>query len=224
MTEEASESTIWPDTGEKMIQGRFDTKLSFGGHSITVPLQGWWAKEANDGFLDPEALEIADRVLMILKARAAGLKITLVAAADDEWGIGTKGDLPWRCPEDLKHFKARTLGKTLIMGRTTFEGLPRKLDGRTIHVVSRNGVEELSGADKAIAWLSSSGIDEIVVAGGGALYAAALPFCTHAEVTRVPGTHGCDAFMPDLHSKGWSLKSTAKLAGDIQIQYWEANQ
>jgi dihydrofolate reductase len=214
----------WPDTGEEMIEGEFDTKLSFGGQSITVPLPGWWAKEAGDGIVGTDGLEIYDRVLAILRARVAGLRITLVAAADDDWGIGCKGALPWRCPEDLRHFKARTMGKTLMMGRTTFEGLPRKLDGRTIHVVSRSGGEELSSADKAISWLAASGIDEIVVAGGGALYAAALPFCTHAEVTRIPGTHGCDAFMPDLLSKGWSLKSSAHLAGDIQIQYWEVKQ
>ncbi len=80
MTQSTEEAMIWPSTGEPMVHGEFATKLSFGGQSITVPLSGWWAKEANDGIVDPEALDIADRVLAILKARARGLKITAVAA------------------------------------------------------------------------------------------------------------------------------------------------
>lgn len=224
MTEIADETSRWSETGEQMAEGMSETKLSFGGHSITVPLHGWWAKEGEDGIVESDSLEIADRVLAILKARASGMRITLVAAADEEWGIGRNGALPWRCPEDLRHFKARTLGRTLLMGRITFEGLPRRLEGRTIHVVSRGGADELTSIDRALAWLCSTGVDEIVVAGGGALYAAALPFCTHAEVTRIPGTHGCDAFMPDLGSRDWNLESSAQLAGDIRIQYWEVNQ
>jgi dihydrofolate reductase len=221
---DAPEEELWPLTGEPMVHGEFPTKLSFGGHSITVPLSGWWAKEANDGIVDPEAGDIADRVLTVLRARAKGLRITALAAADDEWGIGRNGDLPWHCPEDLKHFKSRTLGGTLLMGRTTFEGLPRKLEGRTIHVVSSSGAEAFASADKAIATLAAAGPAEIIVAGGGRLYEAALPFCTHAEVTRIRGRHECDAFMPDLEARGWALARTHALTKEINIEYWETSK
>lgn len=171
-----------------------------------------------------DVFEAAFSVMQVLKARAAGLKITLVAAADDEWGIGIEGRLPWRCPDDLRHFKQRTMGRHLLMGRTTYEGLPKTLDGRTIHVLSRNGEERLSSVEAAIHSLLPLGLDEVVIAGGGGLYAAALPFCTHAEVTRIPGTHGCDAFMPDLREAGWTLVSTSPLSGNINIEHWESKR
>lgn len=224
MTDASQNQVLWPLTGEPMVHGKHPTKLSFGGHSVTVPLSGWWAKDANDGILDPDAGDIADRVRAVLRARARGLRITAVAAADEEWGIGRNGDLPWRCPEDLKHFKSRTLGRTLMMGRTTFEGLPRKLVGRTIHVVSTAGPEAFASADKAIATLAAADLAEIIVAGGGRLYDAALPFCTHAEVTRIRGKHECDAFMPDLAARGWALARTEALTEEINIEYWETSK
>ncbi|MNU40303.1 Dihydrofolate reductase [compost metagenome] len=224
MTDASEEQVLWPLTGEPMVHGKHPMELSFGGHSITVPLSGWWVKEANDGIVDPAAGDIADRVLAILRARARGLRITAVAAADEEWGIGRSGGLPWRCPEDLKHFKGRTLGGTLLMGRTTFEGLPRKLEGRTIHVVSSSGPEAFASADRAIATLAPADLAEIIVAGGGRLYDAALPFCTHAEVTRIRGRHECDAFMPDLAARGWAPARTEALTEEINIEYWETSK
>lgn len=171
-----------------------------------------------------EVFEAGLCVVQVLKARAAGLKITLVAAANDEWGIGVEGRLPWRCPEDLRYFKQRTMGRHLLMGRTTYEGLPKPLDGRTIHVLSRNGEKRLSSVERALHSLLPIGLDEVVIAGGGGLYIAALPFCTHAEVTRIPGTHGCDAFMPDLREAGWTLVSTSPLSGNINIEHWESKR
>lgn len=223
MTAPTEEPMIWPETGEPMVEGEFDTKLSFKGQSVVVPIHGWWAEKAQDGIVGPAAFEVSDRVMAMLRARAGGMKITAIAAADDEWGIGVAGALPWRCSEDLRHFKSRTLGGTLVMGRTTFEGLPRKLEGRAIHIVSTSGPEEFSSADRALAALSTRDLDEIIVAGGGRLYEAALPFCTHAEVTRIRGKHGCDAFMPDLAAEGWALARTEPLTEEINIEYWETS-
>jgi dihydrofolate reductase len=223
MTEATEEPMLWPETGEPMVAGEFDTKLSFKGQSVTVPIRGWWAAKANDGIVGPDAFEVTDRVMAMLRARADGMKITVIAAADDDWGIGAAGALPWRCPEDLRHFKSRTLGGVLVMGRTTFEGLPRKLDGRTIVVVSSTGPEEFRSADRVLATLSAHGPQEIIVAGGGRLYEAALPYCTHAEITRMRGKHECDAFMPDLAARGWVLVRTEPLTEEINIEYWETS-
>lgn len=163
-------------------------------------------------------------VVRVLKAISAGLRITLVAAADEDWGIGAEGGLPWRCPEDLRHFRQRTMGRHLLMGRTTFEGLPVRLDGREIHVLSRRGERNLQSVQAAIRSLLPLGLDEVLIAGGAEVYGHALPYCTHAEVTRIPGRHGCDAFMPDLQEAGWTLASTTSLSGNINIEYWETKR
>jgi Dihydrofolate reductase len=148
-------------------------------------------------------------------------KITAIAAADEVWGIGRNGLLPWRCPEDLRHFKARTTGHTLLMGRTTFDGLPRKLEGRTIYVISATQEHPFNSPECAIASLKDRGLSEIIIAGGGRLYDTTLSFCTHAEITRIAGTHDCDAFMPNLSERGWVMTSSVPLTPSINIEYWE---
>lgn len=222
MTTETEKTRIWPETGETMIAGEFDMQLSYGGHSITVPVGGWWAENAKDGIVGHDTAVLTDNVLAILRARAAGMRITMIAAADEAWGIGRAGDLPWRCPEDLRHFRKRTMDGRLLMGRTTFEGLPVKLDGRTIHVVSSTSEHGFTSIDRAIATLGRAANSEILVAGGGRLYAAAMPYCTHAEVTRIAGVHECDAFMPDLEKAGWHLDHRKPLTDSIEIEYWES--
>jgi dihydrofolate reductase len=212
---------VWPETGEPMEFGILPLRLTVGEESIEVGLDGWWAREAVDGFLTAEVAERAMHIVDVLAARSKGLRITMIAAADDDWGVGVEGRLPWRNAADLRHFRQRTLGRHLLMGRTTFEGLPKTLDGRTIHVLSRSGPEHLTSVDRAIHSLLPAVQDEIVVAGGGQVYEQALVFCTHAEITRIPGTHGCDAFMPDLRAAGWVIASTQTLADDINIEHWE---
>lgn len=213
----------WPETGEKMQFGIWPMKLSYKQQSITLGVEGWWAREANDGILAGATLDLVDRVMKILKARDAGLRITLVAAADDGWGIGLCEGLPWRCREDMQHFKKRTMGLDLFMGRKTYEGLPVTLVGRRVHVASRRADPRFASVDRAICTLIDDGAAEIIVAGGGALYADALAYCTHAEVTRIPGLHGCDTVMPDLAAFGWGIRNTTALTDDINIQYWEPN-
>lgn len=215
---------IWPLTGEVMEYGSWPLKLSYHSQSIVVPVAGWWAHEANDGIVDPDQDDITVRVRSICLARANGMRITLIAAADEAWGIGMADSLPWRCREDLLHFKERTMGRNLLMGRRTFEGLPVTLDGRFVHVISSNGPEHLTSVDRAIAHLVNEGADEVVIAGGGRLYAEALPYCTHAEVTRIPGVHQCDTHMPDLAKHGWGLSDTKALTDNINIQYWEPSK
>jgi dihydrofolate reductase len=203
------------------VEGVLEMTLSYDGRSVTAPARVHGPDEAGRVTLAPENAELTGNVVHILEAYATGLRITMIAAADDEWGVGVEGRLPWRNAADLRHFRQRTLGRHLLMGRTTFEGLPKTLDGRTIHVLSRGGPEHLTSVDRAIHSLLSTVQDEIVVAGGAKVYEQALPFCTHAEITRIPGTHGCDAFMPDLRAAGWTLAATETLADDITIEHWE---
>jgi dihydrofolate reductase len=217
-------------TNEKIIlvtesletaEAALEMTLSYDGRSITVPARVQGPDEAGRVTLAPENGKLAWNVARILKATATGLRITMIAAADEAWGIGLEGRLPWNRPEDLRHFRHRTMGGRLVMGRTTFEGLPSGLAGRTIHVLSSAAADEFATIDAALAKLAGEDGGEILVAGGGRVYAAALSFCTHAEVTRIPGRHGCDAFMPDLGAAGWTMTSATPLGEDLTIEHWE---
>lgn len=148
------------------------------------------------------------------------MNLTLMAAADLEWGIGVDGKLPWHLPEDLKRFRARTMGKAVVMGRKTVETLPTSLPGRRILTLTRSplgfGQHDLAGLLTALA----SETDEVIVAGGGEVYRALLPYCNRAEITRVKGVYTADTRLIDLSEHGWTLKSSDPLSEISDIEQW----
>ena len=118
--------------------------------------------------------------------------IVMVLAVADDGAIGAGGTIPWRIPEDMQRFKALTMGKPLVMGRKTWDSLPRKpLPGRTNIVVTRDRAWTAEGAvvahslDEALARARRGNPREIVVAGGAEIYRAALPLATRVELTEV---------------------------------------
>ena len=126
--------------------------------------------------------------------------IALVVAATDNGVIGDKGKLPWRIADDMKHFKALTLGRPCIMGRKTWDSLPKKpLPGRMNIVVTRDSALAPAGAlvahsfDEALARASAERPEEISVIGGAELYAAALGHATRIHLTEVHGVFSGDA-------------------------------
>jgi dihydrofolate reductase len=138
----------------------------------------------------------------------------LVAAADRGGAIGRAGALPWRIPAELRHFRARTAGHALVIGRTTFDRLPRPLDthGRALVVVSTQPLEPTPG--RALHHASSPE-DALALAGrlrpgrpplvcGGArLYAALLEVCATLEISRIDQeTEDADAFLPEIAPPG----------------------
>jgi dihydrofolate reductase len=123
--------------------------------------------------------------------------ITLVVAAADNGVIGKAGAIPWRLPEDLKRFKALTLGHTVAMGRKTWESLPatnRPLPGRRNLVVTRDPRWSAAGAETASLEQALSAPADVFVIGGGEIYAAALPLAGRIELTEVHGDFAGDAF------------------------------
>lgn len=148
------------------------------------------------------------------------MNLTILAAADTDWGIGIDGRLPWHLPEDLKRFRERTMGKTVVMGRRTVATLPSKLPGRRIVTLTRTPIGfdayDLGGL---LAHLANLG-KEAIVAGGGEVYGAMLPYCTKAEITRVHGTHACDTRMIDLGEHGWTLVGSRPLSENSNIEEW----
>jgi dihydrofolate reductase len=141
--------------------------------------------------------------------------ITLIVAVGENGVIGNKGTLPWHIPEDLKRFKALTLGKPVIMGRKTWDSLPRKpLPGRTNIVVSRDPLFRAGGAavvhsvKDAIAVAERENPEEITAIGGQAIFAAVLPCASRVHWTEVMAAPSGDAFMPPLDPALW--KETAR--------------
>ena len=136
--------------------------------------------------------------------------ITLVVAVAQNGVIGVKGRLPWHIPEDLKRFKALTLGKPVIMGRKTWESLPRKpLPGRTNIVVTRDSGFHADGAiiahsiDDALAAAQREAPAEIMIIGGEAIFAATLPCASRIHWTEVMASPEGDAFMPPPDPRLW---------------------
>jgi len=145
------------------------------------------------------------------------MRITIIAAADAAWGIGLDGRLPWRFPEDLKRFRDRTMGSALVMGRLTAESIGRHLPGRTILTVSAEGFRTVADAVEAA---RNAGFEECFIAGGRMVYADGAGLADSAEITRVPGTYGCDVSMPDLASAGWAKVSEEALPSGMAVETW----
>jgi dihydrofolate reductase len=147
------------------------------------------------------------------------MKITIIAACDKNWGIGLDNALPWRCPEDLKLFKKRTMGKHVLIGRRTLECLPNELEGRFIHCLSNNPQHGMP-LPKVLKNLGNASVDEVLIAGGGAIYRECLHTATHAEISRIKGDFVCDTFMPNLDAVGWKMNDIQKINETLTLEYW----
>jgi len=132
--------------------------------------------------------------------------ISLVVAASANHVIGRDGGLPWHLPSDLKRFKELTLGKPILMGRKTWDSLPRRpLPGRDNLVVSHSHPEgDHDGArwfptlGKAMDWARASGAPELCVIGGATLFREALPLADTLHLTRVEQAVEGDTVMPPI--------------------------
>ncbi|HEY5046740.1 MAG TPA: dihydrofolate reductase [Rhizomicrobium sp.] len=136
-------------------------------------------------------------------------EIALVVAIADNGTIGNAGRIPWRIPEDMRHFKALTLGKPCIMGRKTWESLPRKpLPGRTNIVVTRDSRFATDGAvvahtlEKALE-IAARENAEIMIIGGAQIYAAALPRAGIVYLTEVHADYEGDAWLEGFDRAVW---------------------
>jgi dihydrofolate reductase len=133
--------------------------------------------------------------------------ISLVVAMDEGGIIGRNGTLPWRLPEDLKYFRRLTLGKTVLMGRKTWDSLGKPLEGRRNWVLSRDpafrpaGCEVFGTLEDALAAHESRGHGplphELVVIGGAEIYRQALPFADTLHLTRVHARVEGDTHFPE---------------------------
>jgi dihydrofolate reductase len=133
-------------------------------------------------------------------------EIVFVLARARNGVIGRDGDLPWRIPADLRHFKALTQGAPMLMGRKTFESLPGLLPGRRHIVLTRDrdwraeGAEVVHGVDEALA---AAGGDRLSVVGGAEIYALLLPYADRIELTEVDDAPPGDTIVPAFDPALW---------------------
>ena len=139
--------------------------------------------------------------------------ITLIAAVSDNNVIGYQDKIPWRIPEDLERFKKLTLGNPIVMGRKTFQSLPRKpLPDRKNVVVTRHpgllreylnqGVIVATDVHTALRVAEHHGRN-IYVIGGQQIYAETIDLAHRLEITKVKGEFQGDAFFPEIDSTRW---------------------
>ena len=133
-------------------------------------------------------------------------ELTLIAALAQNRVIGRDGDLPWRLPDDLKRFKRLTVGKTVLMGRKTWDSLGRPLPDRDNWVLSRDPAFKPAAAtvfaslDQA---LNAGQGRELVVIGGAELYRQTLAVATRLELTEVQAEVDGDTFFPPIDGRDW---------------------
>lgn len=139
--------------------------------------------------------------------------VALIAAVAENGVIGLGNSIPWRLPSDFAFFKRMTVGKPLVMGRRTFESIGRPLPERVNIVVSRQRgyqpdgvlvIDRLEAAlDHAQAIAAADGAGEVMVAGGEAIYRAALPLADRLYISHVALAPEGDAFFPEIDPTVW---------------------
>lgn len=150
---------------------------------------------------------------MLAAMNQTRLPLAMIAALANNRVIGLDNRMPWHLPADLKHFKAMTLGKPIIMGRKTWDSLGRPLPGRLNLVVSRQADLQLDGAEtftdldaalvRAEQWAREQGADELMLIGGAQLYAQALDLAQRLHLTRIEANPEGDAFFPAFDENEW---------------------
>jgi dihydrofolate reductase len=131
--------------------------------------------------------------------------ITLIVARAQNGTIGRSGTLPWHLPADLKRFKALTMGSTMIMGRKTFESLPKLLPGRRHIVITRDPDWQADGAEVAhdmVEALRLAQPEPVSIIGGAEIFALFLPLAQRIELTDVLEDVPGDTFLPDPRASG----------------------
>lgn len=146
-------------------------------------------------------------------------RIALVAALDRNLAIGRDNAMPWHLPDDLKRFKALTLGKPVLMGSRTARAIGFALPGRPNLVLTRSGhapyPDQIAVAsfDEALSHADA----ELMVIGGGEVYTLALPRATHLHLTWVDtGIDGADAFFPPFDPGEWRVTREETHAADVR--------
>ena len=157
--------------------------------------------------------------------------ISAIVAVDNNWGIGFNGDLLEHIPEDLKMFKQLTLGHTVVMGRKTWNSLPKAPLPKRSNIVISNAQPLIIDKntlrlplEDVIEFLEYTN-DEVFIIGGGAIYKELLPFCNRVYVTKIFKDHpNIDTYFPNLDEMDdWASSACSSIHDykDLTYQFWQ---
>jgi dihydrofolate reductase len=149
-------------------------------------------------------------------------RVAMIVAVAQNRVIGRNNELPWRLPGDLPRFKTITMGKPVIMGRATFDSIGKPLAGRDNIIISRDASLKIEGAavvatptaalDLARIVAAEKNLNEIIVMGGGQIYAEFLPQADRLYLTKVLADVDGDAYFPAVDANEWVETSNEPVA------------
>ena len=149
--------------------------------------------------------------------------LSIIAALAENKVIGVKGGLPWYLPADLAHFKKLTMGKPVIVGRTTYQTIGRPLPGRRMIILTRDKNYRAAGSEVAHSVREAlelvRGSDEVMVAGGAKVYEEFLPFVSRMYLTLVQAEVPGDVYFPEYEAGQWTEVARVNHAPDRRNQY-----
>lgn len=151
------------------------------------------------------------------------MKISLISALANNRVIGYRNQLPWHLPADLRHFKALTLGKPILMGRRTYESIGKPLPERRNVVISRQqdfmapGCDCVNSVEEALKLTSDA--EEVMVIGGANLYQQTLPLADYLYLTLIHHDFHGDTFFPEWKSEEWQEIQRSDFPADLKNPY-----
>jgi len=152
------------------------------------------------------------------------MKVSLIAALDQNRLLGAGGGIPWHLPRDQRHFREFSAGKALLLGRKTFEEMAGWFTTQRPLVLSRDrrfsppdpppGFCRVASVEEALETARGLGVGELVVCGGAQIYRLALPFADELVLTEVHAAFHGDAFFPEFSLEEWVEVARARFEPD----------
>ena len=152
--------------------------------------------------------------------------IKLITAYTEDKLIGKGDKLPWSLPEELAFFKEQTLGRIMVMGDTTFKGLPGPLPGRKTCVLTldktwtyeHENVEVFYSIEDLLEKYQFSD-DEVIICGGATIYKLFLPFAKEIIVSHIKGNYSGDVYFPEWDETNYEQKVILENKNFTSIKY-----
>lgn len=160
------------------------------------------------------------------------MEFSVIAATDEQWGIGKNGIIPWRYSEDFKWFKEKTLGSTCYMGRNTYleladimKGKKELLPGRKCIVISSHEIDDhrITVCNNINNYIDYASDDNFFI-GGSSIFRFGLQVADYAYITNIPGDHECDVRFPgEVIERNFNLNRQITLSDVLTVSVYERN-